>query len=196
MLTLGVPGASRSSPRGAAGWDEQRSEDVEPRKVLNRKVSQLRARMQPASPIQGGAGDGMQRTRISDRLGIIISPVTCAGMVSKAVRPATQGSRAVSIASARGISGGMVARRRTNFDGPTSGLPSSRRMSIARPHPLAFWSRPCLGRLWLQSRRIRDAISRRARAPDHWGQRSGAIHVTINATRTVRGVPAQTKSAK
>jgi hypothetical protein len=33
-----------------------------------------------------------------------------------------------------------------------------------------------------------------ARALDYWGQRSGASHVTINATRTVRGVPTQTKS--
>jgi hypothetical protein len=47
----------------------------------------------------------MQKTRISDSLGIIISHVTGAGMVSQAGRPATQGSRVVSRASARGISG-------------------------------------------------------------------------------------------
>jgi hypothetical protein len=163
-------------------------------KVLNRKVSRLGARMSPAPPIQGGAGDSLQKTRISDRLSIGISQVTDAGIVSQAVRPATQGRRVVPIAPARSISGRMVVRRRPTCDGPPSGLPSTQRMSKERPHPLAVWSRPCLGRLRLQSRSIRDTLSRRARAPNHWGQRSGASHVTINATRMVRGVPTQTKS--
>jgi hypothetical protein len=97
--------------------------------VLNRKVSRLRARMSPAPPIQGGAGDGLQKTRISDRLSFVISQVTDAGIVSQAVRPATPGSRVAPIAPSRSVSGRMVVRRRPTCDGPTSGLPSSRRMS-------------------------------------------------------------------
>jgi hypothetical protein len=53
---------------------------LEPLKVLNRKVSRLGARMPPTPSIQGGAGDGMQKTRISNGSVIItVASAHCDG---------------------------------------------------------------------------------------------------------------------